>query len=112
MNKEKIISYAAAAFELTKMVLIISANTTIKLVGVGKKEVVKQYTDYQKGKRGIDFSALKDLTKELSDDVKRSIAAGQTAAAAKPIAAKPQPAPAPKPAAAPKIPPPPPPKKK
>nr|CAH7746722.1 unnamed protein product [Callosobruchus chinensis] len=84
------------------MVLVISANTTIKLVGAGKREVVQQYTDYKKGKTGIDFSALKALTKELTEDVKRSIPA------AKPVAAK---IPPPEPPAV-KTPPPPPPKKK
>ncbi|CAH1975307.1 unnamed protein product [Acanthoscelides obtectus] len=90
MNKEKIISYALAAFELTKMVLIITTNTTIKLVDVGKREVTKQYSDYKQGKRSIDFGPIK----QLAEDVKRSLPAAKSdagVAPAKPPAAKPPP---------------------
>ncbi|CAG9773714.1 unnamed protein product [Ceutorhynchus assimilis] len=41
------ISAATAALELTKMVLIIAANTTCRMVSVGKSEIVKQYQEYQ-----------------------------------------------------------------
>lgn len=46
MSKEKFLSYAASAIEITKMVLVISANTAIKLFYEGKKEVIKQYVEY------------------------------------------------------------------
>lgn len=46
MSKEKFLHYAATAIEITKMVAIISANTAIKLFYEGKKEVIKQYAEY------------------------------------------------------------------
>lgn len=46
MSKEKILSYVATAFEITKMVAIISANTAIKLLYEGKKEIIRQYAEY------------------------------------------------------------------
>lgn len=48
MSKEKILSFAVQALDVTKMVLIISANTAIKLASEGKKEIIKQYGEYQK----------------------------------------------------------------
>lgn len=46
MSKEKILSYAATAIEITKMVLVISAKTAVKLFYEGKNEVIKQYAEY------------------------------------------------------------------
>lgn len=46
MSKGKIISYANAALEFTKMVLVITANTAVKLAAEGKKEIIRQYTEY------------------------------------------------------------------
>lgn len=60
MSKDKIVSYALAAFEFTKMVFVITTNTAIKLAGEGKKEIIKQYTEYnQKAGRLKSQSTVK-----------------------------------------------------
>lgn len=46
MSKGKILSYATTALEFTKMVLVITANTAVKLAAEGKKEIIRQYTEY------------------------------------------------------------------
>lgn len=65
MTNSKIVSLATAALELSKMVLIITANTTCKLVSVGKSEIVKQYEEYQRKatpQQRAAIGAFKELT--------------------------------------------------
>lgn len=61
----KIADVATAALEITKMVLVIAANTTCKLVTVGRHEIVKQYQDYQKKATPQQLAALR-MFKEMS----------------------------------------------
>lgn len=62
MTKDKIISYAYAVLEITKMVLVITTNTAIKLASEGKQEVIKQYREYNQ-----KHSSLREAQKKLAE---------------------------------------------
>ncbi|KAF7286103.1 hypothetical protein GWI33_007751 [Rhynchophorus ferrugineus] len=59
MSKDKILELATAAFEITKMILLITAKTTCKLVSTGKDEIIKQYAEYKQKATPQQLQALK-----------------------------------------------------
>ncbi|CAH1181586.1 unnamed protein product [Phyllotreta striolata] len=71
MLKGKIFSLAVQALDVTKMVLVITANTAVKLASEGRKEIIKQYGEYQK------FKVHPNTTKALADKPKLAEAASQ-----------------------------------
>lgn len=80
MSKEKILHYVATAFEITKMVAVISAKTAVKLFYEGKQEIFKQYAEYHQRnqfKQQETFEKLKSLTNRAStikpQDIKKEI---------------------------------------
>lgn len=66
MSKEKVLQVLATAVEITKMVLVISTNTAIKLFYEGKNEIIKQYVEYNEKNHYRQKETLQKL-KALTD---------------------------------------------
>ncbi|XP_060522994.1 uncharacterized protein LOC132699987 [Cylas formicarius] len=71
MSKEKIFSVAKATFEVTKMVLVVAAKTTCKLISVGKEEVTKQYREYYQKATNQQQEAIDKLGTSLKQVLDR-----------------------------------------